>query len=122
MKFKRAGSVADVSRSGRSKTATDEGTSVQVRATMARSPMKGPRRLSAQMRVSQSNVRLSSKLQMLKYLTEDYPDSRVEFCEWTLNMNENVFGQHRGTYPVTVASYDTIYKNKINISHRFHHL
>lgn len=99
-KFKRTGSVADASRSGRPKTATDEGTSTQVLAAMARSPTKGTRRLSAQMGISQSSVmrilRANKwhpyKLQMLQHLTEDDPDRRVEFCEWALNMHENVPG------------------------------
>ncbi|GBM96212.1 hypothetical protein AVEN_200146-1 [Araneus ventricosus] len=49
MYFRRTGSVADVSRSGRPKTATNEGTSTQVLAAMVRSPTEGTLRLSAQM-------------------------------------------------------------------------
>ncbi|GBN88841.1 hypothetical protein AVEN_174459-1 [Araneus ventricosus] len=40
-KFRRTGSVAGASRTGRSKTATDEGTSTQVLTAMTRSPTKG---------------------------------------------------------------------------------
>ncbi|GBO44057.1 hypothetical protein AVEN_237026-1 [Araneus ventricosus] len=75
------------SRSGRPKTAPDEGTSTQVLAAMARSPTKGTRRLSAQMGINQSSVLRNLrgykwhpyKLQILQHLTEDDPDRRVEF-------------------------------------------
>ncbi|GBL84922.1 hypothetical protein AVEN_42191-1 [Araneus ventricosus] len=77
------------------------------------------------------------KLQILQHLAEDDPDPRTEFCEWPLNMHEKVSGQNWlerlslcvgiegrccGTYPVAVASYDTICKNKIKSRHRFHQL
>ncbi|GBN70519.1 hypothetical protein AVEN_36746-1 [Araneus ventricosus] len=93
-KFKRTG-VADASRSGRPKAATDEGTSTQVLAAMARSPRK-------QMGTRQSNITLNLgsnnwhpyMLQMivwvLQYLTEKDPDCRVEFCGRTRNIRENV--------------------------------
>ncbi|GBM03374.1 hypothetical protein AVEN_256916-1 [Araneus ventricosus] len=48
--------ISDAIRSGRLKIATDEGTSTQVLAAMARSPTKGTQHLSAQMRISQSSV------------------------------------------------------------------
>ncbi|GBM99177.1 hypothetical protein AVEN_122514-1 [Araneus ventricosus] len=54
-KFKRTGFVADASRSGRRKTAANEGTSTQVLAAVDSSPKKGTRRLSAQMGISQSS-------------------------------------------------------------------
>ncbi|GBM57494.1 hypothetical protein AVEN_231201-1 [Araneus ventricosus] len=47
IKFNRTGSVTYESRYGRPKTGTDEGTTIQVLATMARSPKKRTRRLSA---------------------------------------------------------------------------
>ncbi|GBL85396.1 hypothetical protein AVEN_34588-1 [Araneus ventricosus] len=83
-KFKRTGSVTDASRSGRPKTATDEGSSTQVLASMASSPTKGTRRLSAQMGISRSsgmhNLRTNKwhpyKLRMLQHLTEDDPERR----------------------------------------------
>ncbi|GBL71960.1 hypothetical protein AVEN_115005-1 [Araneus ventricosus] len=56
-KFQRTISDANGSRSGRPKTATEEGTSTQVLEAMARSLMKGTRLLSAQMGISQSSVR-----------------------------------------------------------------
>ena len=40
-KFRRTGSVDDETRSGRPKTATDEGTSMMVLAAMVKSPKKG---------------------------------------------------------------------------------
>ncbi|GBM70001.1 hypothetical protein AVEN_155707-1 [Araneus ventricosus] len=51
MKFRRPGSVADASRSGSRKTATDE-----VLAAMASRPTEEIPRLSEQMGISQSNV------------------------------------------------------------------
>ncbi|GBO19471.1 hypothetical protein AVEN_71664-1 [Araneus ventricosus] len=56
IKFNRTGSIIDASGSGRLKTATDESTSAQVLAVMARSPTNGTRHLSAQMGISQSSV------------------------------------------------------------------
>ncbi|GBO41137.1 hypothetical protein AVEN_22627-1 [Araneus ventricosus] len=53
MKFIRTVSVADVSRYGTPKTATDEGTSTQVTA-MTRYPSKRTQCLSEQMGISQS--------------------------------------------------------------------
>ncbi|GBN86597.1 hypothetical protein AVEN_248725-1 [Araneus ventricosus] len=103
---------------------------------MAGGPTKGTD-VSEQMGISRSSVMRISRahkwhpyeLQMLQHLTEDDPDSRIKFCEWTLNVHANVSGQNWverlstcGKYPATVASYDTICTNKINISHRFHHL
>ncbi|GBN83020.1 hypothetical protein AVEN_220516-1 [Araneus ventricosus] len=126
MEFKRIGSVIDASSSGIPKTATDKGTSEQVPAAMARSPTKESRLLSSQMAINQSSVSgltsRTTKLQMLQHLTEDNPD-RIEFCEWTLNMQENVSGQNwlerlplcvdmEGRHGA-VASYDTICTNKV---------
>ncbi|GBN74119.1 hypothetical protein AVEN_239711-1 [Araneus ventricosus] len=72
MKFKRSGSVADASRSGRAKTVTEEATSTQVLAAMVRSP------ISVQTGISQSSVMSNlPKLQILQYLTKDDPDLRV---------------------------------------------
>ncbi|GBM87580.1 hypothetical protein AVEN_246353-1 [Araneus ventricosus] len=34
------------------------------------------------------------KMQMLQNLTQDDPDYKVEFCEWTLDMHENVPDQN----------------------------
>ncbi|GBM48829.1 hypothetical protein AVEN_127142-1 [Araneus ventricosus] len=53
VKFKK---LAYASRSGRPKTVADEGTSTQVLAAMARSPTKGTRCLSAEMRISHIGV------------------------------------------------------------------
>ncbi|GBM10108.1 hypothetical protein AVEN_92928-1 [Araneus ventricosus] len=91
MKFKISGFVAYASRYGRTKTAT----STQVLAGMVRSPTKGSRRLSAQMGISRRSVKCNLqaskwnpyKLQMFQHLTENDP---IEFCEWSLNMHENV--------------------------------
>ncbi|GBM63550.1 hypothetical protein AVEN_3801-1 [Araneus ventricosus] len=87
MKFKRTGSTADGSRSRRHKTATNEATSTQGLAAMARSPTAGTRDLSAHMRISQRttvrNLRTSKRhsynLQMLQHLTQDDPERRVDF-------------------------------------------
>ena len=98
-KFKRTGSVDDKARSGREKTATDEGTSTMVLAVMVMSSKKGTQRLSAEIGISQSSVMHilhtnrwhPFKMQMLQQLTEDDPDRGAEaFCEWALNMNQNV--------------------------------
>ncbi|GBM81150.1 hypothetical protein AVEN_226970-1 [Araneus ventricosus] len=48
--------IRDANTSGRPKTATDEGTSTQMLEAMSRSPSKEARRVSAQMRISESNV------------------------------------------------------------------
>ncbi|GBL76609.1 hypothetical protein AVEN_53329-1 [Araneus ventricosus] len=77
VKFNMTCSVADASRSGRPKTAKNEGKSTQLLAAMARSLTKGTRRLSAQMGISQSSVMRNLlankwhpyKLQMLQHLT-----------------------------------------------------
>ena len=80
-------------RSGRPKTATDEGTSTMVLEAMVKSPKKGTRRLSAEIGISQSSVMRKwhpFQMQMFQQLAEYDPDRRVEFCEWALNMNQNV--------------------------------
>ncbi|GBN35847.1 hypothetical protein AVEN_245918-1 [Araneus ventricosus] len=67
--------------------ATDEDTSTQMLAAMARSPTKRILRLSAKMGISQNSVirilRANSgplfKLQMLQHLTQDDSDRMVEF-------------------------------------------
>ncbi|GBM04331.1 hypothetical protein AVEN_146203-1 [Araneus ventricosus] len=82
-KFERPSSVDDASRSGRTKTATDEGASTQMLAARARNPTKGTRPISAQMEISQSSVMRNFGankwhpylLQMLRHLREDDLDS-----------------------------------------------
>ncbi|GBN26480.1 hypothetical protein AVEN_194328-1 [Araneus ventricosus] len=49
-------SLAYASKSGRIKTATDEGTSTQVPAAMGIGPTKGSQRLSGEMGISQSSA------------------------------------------------------------------
>ncbi|GBL95896.1 hypothetical protein AVEN_227134-1 [Araneus ventricosus] len=69
---------------------------------MAKSPTKGTQRLSAQVGIIQNNVMPTLranklhpyKLQMLQHLAESDPDRSVEFCEWTLNVRQDVSGQN----------------------------
>ncbi|GBM01644.1 hypothetical protein AVEN_68173-1 [Araneus ventricosus] len=84
------------------RTATDEAMSTQVLAVKNTSPTKRTQPLSVQMGFGQSSIKCILRankwypytLQMLQHLIEGNPDCRVEFCEWTFNMHDNVSGQN----------------------------
>ncbi|CAM1324679.1 Uncharacterised protein r2_g3343 [Pycnogonum litorale] len=97
-KFQKTGNVADQPRSGPTRRATDEDSTVRILAAVTRSPRKSTRRLSAESGVSRSSIRRilktnkwhPYKLHMAQQLSEDDPDRRAEFCEWALTkVNED---------------------------------
>ena len=91
-KFEETGTVEDRRRSGRPRTATDEGTATAVLASFVKSPQRSTRRLSGECHVSQTSIcRVLKthkwhpyKLQLQQHLSEDDPDRRLQFCEWAV--------------------------------------
>lgn len=91
-RFKETGSVADLPRSGRPKTATDLMSTQIVLETLSASPKKSTRKLSQEAGVSQSSVwRILHKhhfhpykVHLVQELHGDDTDRRKQFCEWFL--------------------------------------
>lgn len=96
-KFAETGSIKDLPRSGRPKSATDGNTSLDVLLRVQENPKVSTTNLALECDISQSSVMkiLKSakqhpyKIQLLHELSEDDPDRRMQFCELMMERINN---------------------------------
>ena len=96
-KFKETGSVLDKPRSGRPKTSDEMKEAVMAKVYAGRK--KSLRRTSTELGVPKSTIHKIMveekfhpyKLQILRHLSEDDPDRRMQMCEWFSDkLDENI--------------------------------